>query len=272
MTSTGTDTRPRRRRIVQAILFGALCAAVVVFGVVAASAGTHRQNALTIGHTKHTPNPLCPQKPSEKYIQHHQGTPVKHGCAVIGSVTGFQIKADGHRHAFRVHQAGRIVAWAIDLAKTNGYENKAFGDTSFFGTKGLGGHPTARLAILKKKDGPHYKLLRQSETVDLKPDQGHKEFITLKHPLRVKKGLIVALTTQTWAPALASGTNVSKNNSWRASRHSGKCSGNNPDQTRALAIAAKPQTKIKSVRQYGCTYTDRLLYWAYYVPGLGHHH
>jgi hypothetical protein len=187
---------------------------------------------------------------------------------VFGSVTGFQIKADGRRHAFVAHQNGRIIAWAIDLAKTNRYENRAFGDTSFFGTKNLGGHPTARLAILKKKDGPHYKLLRQSKTIDLKPDQGHRAFITLDHPLKVKRGLIVALTTQTWAPALASGTAIAQENSWRASRHSGKCSGATQEQTRALAIAARPQTKVKSVRQYGCTYTDRLLYWAYYVPGL----
>jgi hypothetical protein len=37
-------------------------------------------------------------------------------------------------------------------------------------------------------------------------------------------------------------------------------------QRRARAIAARPQTKIGSSRSYGCIYTDRLLYWAYYVP------
>ena len=267
MTSRGTDKRPRRR-IHHALGFAALCAGVVAVGISAAPAGAGRQTATTIGQTKHTPGPLCPQKPSETRKPPPTSSEIRHGCQVVGSVTGFQIKADGRRHAFRAHENGRIVAWAVSVGKTNRYEEKAFGDTSFFGTKGLGGHPTARLAILKKKDGPHYKLLRQSAVVDLSSAQGHKQYITLDKPLKIKKGLIVALTTQTWAPVLANSSAIAKNNSWRASRHSGKCAGNNDQQTRALAIAARPQTKIKSTRQYGCIYTDRLLYWAYYSPGL----
>lgn len=250
MTNRGTDKRPRRR-IHHALGFAALCAGVVAIGVSASTAGAGNHPTKTLGKTKHTPDPRCPKN-----------------CQVIGSVTGFQIKADGQRHVFRANESGRIVAWAVSVANTNRYEDRIFGNTDFFGTKNLGGHPTARLAVLKKKSGPHYKLLRQSDVVDLKSDQGHKAYITLNKPLKIKKGLIVALTTQTWAPVLGVNRGVVKDSSWRASRHSGKCNGSTDAQRRALAIAARPQTKIDSTRQYGCIYQGRLIYWAYYTPGL----
>jgi hypothetical protein len=267
MTSRGTDKRPRRR-ITHTLGFAAVCAAVVAVGISAAPAVAGKHSLKTLGQTKTTPGPLCPQRPSEHHAQRHPGEPIKHACSVIGSVTGFGLKVGGHHHAFQAKESGRIVAWALSVANTNRYEEKAFGDLSFFGTKALGGAPTARLAILRKKDGPRFKLVRESEVVSLNAAQGHKQYFTLNKPLKIKKGLTVALTTQTWAPILASGSNVAKNNSWLASRHKGKCVGNTPDQTRALAIAARPQTKVTSTRQYGCRYTDRLLYWAYYNPGL----
>ena len=51
------------------------------------------------------------------------------------------------------------------------------------------------------------------------------------------------------------------NSTWRASRPKGKCGG------RQNAINATPQTRVGSLRTYGCIFKARLLYWAYYVPG-----
>ena len=162
---------------------------------------------------------------------------------------------------------GKVVAWAVDVGNTNHYEEKAFGSQDFFGTKALGGIASARLAILKKEPHSNYKLVRQGPTVDLTSAQGSKQIITLDKPLRVKKGFVVGITMQTWAPILGFNAKVAKNNSWRASRNAGKCQSSDPNQNRALAIAAKPQTKQGSTRKYACSYKGRLLYWAYYVPG-----
>lgn len=276
MTPKATDKRPSRRPL-QALAFLAVCTCVTAFAVAGASAGSGPKPAGVIGQTNHTPAPLCPQKPSENFINnfvdHHPGQPppaIKHGCQVVGSVTGFQLKADGHHNAFRAPNNARIVAWAVSVANPNRYEEKAFGSTDFFGTNKLGGHPTAQLAILKKKDGPTFKLLRRSPVVDLDDAQGHKQYITLDNPMKVKKGQVVGMTFQTWAPILAYNKKVAAANSWKASRKQGKCDDSNPDRARQLAINAKPQTKIHSTREYGCTYTGRLLYWAYYVRGLGH--
>jgi len=221
--------------------------------------------ARTLGGTKHSPEPLCPQRPGENTKPPPTPDQIKHQCQVVGSVTGFQQMAAGHRHRFVMPKTGKIVAWAVDVANPNHFEEKAFGSRDFFGTKALGGDPTARLAVLKKKPHSHYKLVRQSETVDLQSSQGSKQYITLQKPLKAKKGAVIGITFQTWAPILAFNSKVAKHNSWRASRKSGKCQSSNADENRRLAINAKPQTKTGSIRQYGCSYDGRLLYWAYYV-------
>ena len=96
---------------------------------------------------------------------------------------------------------------------------------------------------------------------------GELHYVTLNAPMKIKKGQIVALTTQTWVPALASQP-FAKKSSWRASVGKKKClhPGLPQNVARRRAIAARPQTKVGSERSYGCIYTDRLIYWAYYVP------
>src|SRR5690242_20551812 len=81
---------PRRGR---ALAFAGVCAALVAAAALApfASAG---KKASVLGHTKNAPKPLCPAKPPEN--KPNQGT--KRACSVVGSVTGFQLKANGVRH------------------------------------------------------------------------------------------------------------------------------------------------------------------------------
>ncbi len=120
--------------------------------------------------------------------------------------------------------------------------------------------PTARIAVIKRRDKRNYKLKSQSPVVPLSTSLGSRQTFTLSSPLKIRKGEFLALTIPTWAPAFA--VNLSSgNNVWRSSRAEGKCSGT------ANIKAGKPQQKVHSTRTYGCDYkTARLLYWGYYVP------
>jgi hypothetical protein len=259
--ASAAHLRSRHRRSAGA--FALLCAgAIAAAAALAPLADAGNKRAKKLGMTGQTPRPLCPQQPPER--QHP--TAVTRPCIVTGSVTGFQLKANGQHHVTRASTGGKIVAWAIDLGKPNKLERNAFGSQNFFGTKAYGKAATARIAILKPRRHGTYRLLRESPTVKLDQAFGELHYVTLNRPLKIKKGQIVALTTPTWLPALVTNQFI-KGSTWRASRKKGKCSGTTPEQTRRLAIAARPQTKVGSVRQYGCIFTDTLLYWAYYVPG-----
>jgi hypothetical protein len=250
----------------RALAFAAPCAALIA----AAAALTPLADAdntrpRTLGDAKgHTPRPLCPQQPSER----QNPTSITRPCFVTGSITGFQLKANGEHHVTRAPSGGKIVAWAIWLGHPNKLERNAFGARSFFGTKRFGKEATARIGVITSKKHGTYKLLRQTPAMKLDQAFGEFHYITLDAPLKIKKGQIVALTTQTWIPALVSEP-FAKQSSWRSSAGRKKCikPGQPPDLRRRRAIDARPQTKIGSTRSYGCIYTDRLLYWAYYVPG-----
>jgi hypothetical protein len=255
MAARKESSRLRRRR---ALIFALLCAGLLGAAAVVPFADAGKK-AATIGKTKHTPKPLCPAKPPEN--KPAAGT--KKSCSVVGSVTGFQLKADGTPHLMRAPKGGKIVAWAVNISKPNKIERNAFGGLNFFGTKKFGKEATARIGVITPKKKGKYKLLRQSPTVKLDQAFGEFHYITLNKPLKIKKGQIVALTVPTWIPALGSPND--KSGSWRASTGAKKCvRGNN---ARQRAIDARPQTKVGSSRSYGCIYNARLLYWAYYVPG-----
>ncbi len=274
MSSKASDKRLRSRSS-RVRLFAAVCGLVVALAAGTALAGLPAkgkrgpQPASVIGQTPHTPDPLCPQRPAER--RKPDSTQIKHACQAIGSVTGFQLKADDDHQAFRVPHNARIVAWAVSVARTNKLETNAFGDYDFFGSHQYGQGPTASLAILKKMkgEGPRFKLVRSSPIESLKSAQGHKQYFTLKKPLKAKKGMIVGITVPTWAPIISTNATIAKHNAWKASRSPKKCGGDTPAQARQNAIDARPQLNKKSVRRYGCIFTDRLLYWAYYIRGLG---
>ena len=83
--------------------------------------------------------------------------------------------------------------------------------------------------------------------------------ITLERPLPIKKGEIVGLSSLTWIPMLRPHKKGDGKAAWRTNLKKGDCN----DQG---IIAGKPQKKVGSVREYGCQFSDRLFYKAYFVP------
>jgi hypothetical protein len=193
-----------------------------------------------LGETKKTPKPACPKTP----------------CEAVGSVTGFQTSAAGGKRPFRVKKAGSIVAWSVALSRPNSKQRKFFGD--FYKSGEFGTAPTARIGVIAKTKGTSYKLRRQSPVSDLTNSLGTTPIFTLKSPLKVKPGDIIALTVPTWAPGFS--VELSGTNAWRASRQKGHCTKSDDIKS------GRPQTKEGKAREYGCVYdTARLLYWAYFV-------
>ncbi len=214
----------------------ALC--LLTAGVAVANAATAR----TFGKTARTPEPSCPKTP----------------CEAVGSVTGYQIIADGTRAPFKARENAWIVAWAIDLSDPTRSQYDFFAD--FYQSGQFGMVPTARISVLKRKEGRDYKLKSQSAVVGLNSLLGGKQTFTLTDPLKIRKGEFMALTIPTWASSFAVNL-TGPTNVWRSSRADGACSGTDNIQD------GKPQQKVGSTREYGCDYkTARLLYWGYWVP------
>jgi hypothetical protein len=222
--------------LVLAAMLGLLCLLTAGTGVAGAT------QAKTLGKTARTPEPSCPKTP----------------CEAVGSVTGFQVIADGTRAPFKAREDGFIVGWAIDLSEPNNSQRSFFAD--FYQSDSFGMVPTARIAVLKRKDERNYKLKAQSPVVTLGAVLGTKQTFTLTDPLKIRKGEFLALSIPTWAPSFAVSLS-GPTNVWRSSRVDGKCSGT------ANIKDGKPQQKVGSERSYGCDYkTARLLYWGFYTP------
>ena len=214
--------------------------ALVVLCAAAGPAGA--STARVLGKTERTPEPSCPKTP----------------CEAVGSVTGFQLIADGTRAPFKARQNSWIVGWAIDASQPKKSQHNFFAD--FYRSNVFGTVPTARIAVIKRREGRNYKLKSQSPVVPLSTSLGSRQTFTLSSPLKIRKGEFLALSIPTWASAFAVNLSSGKN-VWRSSRTEGKCSGT------ANIKAGKPQQKVHSTRSYGCDYkTARLLYWGYYVP------
>jgi hypothetical protein len=226
------------RKPLHTLAFAVLCAAIVAVGAVA-FAGAAQVKVL--GKTERTPKPDCPKN-----------------CSAIGSVTGFQLKAAGEKQPFKAHRDGKVVAWAIRLSRPNKEQRNFFGN--LFKNDKFGEDPSARIAVIRRKEGHNYKLLRQSPPANLKDNLGDRTTFTLNQPLRIRKGDLLALTVPTWASSFASG--LPSRNQWRGSRERGECSSSLAD-----ARASRPHQKAGSVRDYDCDFAHaRLLYWGYYVP------
>jgi hypothetical protein len=255
MTHRRTRDRGATRRLAALLAFAALCVGLTAaIGISTAGA----KKATIIGKTKSTPPPSCPNLKNQAL------------CQVVGRTTGYMTVAAGKKHPFNVFKDGKIVAWAIDLSKPA--DTKKAPQRSFFGNlfenKEWGTHPTARLAVLKRKAKHKFKLLKQSPTIDLQHDLGTKQVITLQKPLHVHPGQVVALSYPTWAPNFASAVSSSQNQ-WRASRKKDNCAPkkNTDASKRRFARNSHAHQKVGSTRSYDCNYTGgRLLYWAYFVP------
>jgi hypothetical protein len=223
-----------------------ILASVTALAIAAGSDAKKGSKTKVLGAVQGTPKLPCPGST----------------CAGTGSVTGFQVAADGKKGLFRVPDDGHLVAWSIDASKPSESDIAGFGE--LFEDKKFGTNPVAKLSVLQKKgkNKSRYKLTKQSPTVELLPHLGRKPVFTLNKPLKVKRGQVAALTMPTWSTNWTD--NVSRgSNSWKASRPEGDCSAETvPD--------AKPHLRKGSTRTYGCTLTgERILYWAYFVPDKG---
>jgi hypothetical protein len=254
MPSTGTRQR------LAALGVGLLaCGALVATAALAASAG--KAPATVLGRTAETPKPNCPTPNGEN-------VPADERCQAMGRVTGFQIRADGRRGLYKVREPGRIVAWSIDLARPSKDEQEFFAEVLE-----KSGPPSARLSILKAKEDQQFKLVKQSPVVQLQPMLGHDPVFTLSDPLRVRKGLVVALTTSTWVSNLAD-AGADNSDAWRTSREPGQCGTETNDTAEEneadLTRRSRPQQKVGGNRTYACKYTGaRILYRAFLAPKGG---
>lgn len=229
-----------RGRLALAGAAAALCAGIVV--AIAATDGATGKKPAVLGETEQRRTPSCPKRP----------------CEAVGSVTGFQVRADKNRHPFRMPANGDIVAWSVDLSKPTSSQRNFFG--KLFRDESLGRAPAARISVLRTTNANGvYKLTKKSPTVDLSENYGEAPLYTLDQPISAKKGRIVALTIPTWIPNFA--TPLSSRNKWRASRE--KCGAN-------AAADATPQEKLGSKRSYRCQFNRaQLLYKVYYVKSGG---
>ena len=174
-------------------------------------------------------------------------------CQAIGRVTGYQGRGGTQRSPFVIPRAGKIVAFTIRLGSPDATQERFFEDL-------YGGPPQVRLSILRKgeraKTKNNHRLLAQSPAFRLDAYFGTAPTFVLDKPLRVSRKNIVAITVPTWAPAFAVG--LARDHWWRSSRRAKRC-----ENVRQAAH----QTKLNSVKAFGCTYfTARLYYTATYVP------
>jgi hypothetical protein len=242
-TSNTASAGRRRLAYITAGAAGVLLALLVALGPHAADAAkapkTPLPKLLVLGASAQTANPACPASP----------------CQAIGRVTGFQSQIGNAKNVFVAPFDGKIVAWSLKLSAPTDTQKKFFND--FYG-----GDPSARLSILKPlvKSPGVYKLRSQTPVEQLSGLLGTTTTFTLKTPVNVRTGQIVALSVPTWAPVFAIG--LAKNNTWLASRKKAKCT--NPDDIKAGSAQEVPASQ----RAYGCTYnTARLLYSATMVRG-----
>jgi hypothetical protein len=231
MPAVADSPKPRRRA---AALFALGCALLAGVAMLASSA--IGSNAKLVGKTKHSPKANCPED-----------------CTVLGSVTGFVSRTDKRKQPFRIRDNGRLVAWSTRISRPSKDQKNDFGH--LFESKKYGRKATARISVLKKEDKNHFKLKAQSPVVKLNSYFGRTQIFTLDDPIPVKKGWILAYTTMSWSPNLALAKRA-PHSKWRASRGKNHCGSDE-------ATKARPQKKLGQIRQYGCSFNDRILYWGY---------
>lgn len=250
-----TTTPGRRHAWAIAFLFAsALLAAAILAGSLAP--GAEARKAKILGNQS-APPPSCPTPDKDRYPLHKL-------CLTFASVTGFQATANGQRAVFKAPARGHIIAWSVEMSRPNKEERNAF-DGLF------DGGPVGQLALLRKTDGNQFKLTKQSPRVNLQSSFGEEPIFTLNDPLRVRKGVVVGLTTSTWIPNFAhDGKLGAKSDRWRASRGKKRCGNDrrkSDEENREDLLNSKPHLKVGSTRVYGCTYgSARVLYRAWFVP------
>jgi hypothetical protein len=207
--------RPRLIAVAGALLAALACAAP-------ASA-----RIIEVGATATEATPTCPSSP----------------CLAVSRTTGYQAKVVDSRSAYVVPRNGKIVAWTIALGSPDERQVEFF--------EGNYGEASAGLTILRRGKRLFHRVVGQTPVQDLQPYFGQTVQFPLDRSISVKRGMVVALTVPTWAPALTQ--LVEDGSSWRASRAKDKC--NDTDSQTA-------QTQMGDRTQYRCLYRARRTYTA----------
>ncbi|MGK2877260.1 MAG: hypothetical protein ACSLFF_01580 [Solirubrobacterales bacterium] len=179
-------------------------------------------------------------------------------CQVLTRTTAFQLKVGNKSNVSRVPRDGSVVAYTLYLPPV---VSKFY---TYFSTT-FGGAPTARISVLRRTPRKgvtkyRYTLIAQSEKLNVKSYLGGTPTFALPKPLPVKKGDVIALTTDSWIPNFVVRTEDATS-TWRASRPKDKCNRVGTDITN-LTTPRMHET-INQIKQYNCGYTGaRLLYHA----------
>jgi hypothetical protein len=204
----------------------AVACAIAAAAPVAASAKTYELGSSTVAATT-----SCPTD-----------------CFVVTKTTALEVATAGRNYPTTAPANGSIVAFTLQLGSLSDRQihffNSTYGGTSRVAITVL--HQTA-----DQRKRRQFTVSAQSETIHIQPFFGTTTTWPLATSLPVKKGDVVALTVQTWAPILA--VNLDKTNGWRASRATG---------CRDL-LTQTAQTTVGNMAQYKCLYqTARLTYSA----------
>lgn len=177
-------------------------------------------------------------------------------CQVLTRTTAFQLKVGNRANVSRVPRDGSVVAYTLYLPPV---VSKFY---TYFSTT-FGGAPTARVSVLRRAPRKgvtkyRYSLVAQSDKLNVKSYLGGTPTFALAKPLPVKRGDVVALTTDSWIPNFVVRTEDATS-TWRASRPKDKCARVGTDITN-LTTPRMHET-IDQIKQYNCGYTGaRLLY------------
>jgi hypothetical protein len=178
-------------------------------------------------------------------------------CVAAYQVTAYQGRSGSLKNPFVIPRTGKIVAFSVTLGELTDTQIEFF-DGRF------GEDPQVQLSILRRstrkgKLGNH-RLMRQSKVYDVSRFLGSTPTFALDKPLRVGKGVRVALTVPTWAPVLDT-VDLTGTDWWRASRAKGECG--KDDELSPPSV----QDEVTEIVDYKCTYfKSRLLYTATYIP------
>lgn len=175
-------------------------------------------------------------------------------CQVLTRTTAYQLQLGTRKNPNRVPAPGKVVAFSLYLPTVGKKQYTFFTDT-------FSGAPTASISILRPKPkrgvAYRYALVNQSERINLRKYlTGNMASFALAKPLAVKRGDVIAITTDTWMPSFTV-VGQSATSSWRASRPKGKCT------AKEDLITPRMHKKVDQIKQYGCGYTGaRILYHA----------
>lgn len=179
-------------------------------------------------------------------------------CQVWTRSTVFQLKVGNRQNVSKVPRAGSVVAFTLHLPSVI----KKYYD--YFATT-YGGAPAARISILRRSPRKgvtkyRYALVAQSERVKVKDFLGSTPSFALAKPLPVRRGDVIALTTDTWIPSFVVRAEDTTS-TWRSSRPKDKCKRVGNDLSNLTTPRMHEQ--LNQIKQYNCAYVGgRLLYHA----------